>query len=191
MTLTQLNPPLPQEETLFILEKPKRSIEFKTPSSKHTKFTHFRLNFDASIGSNHGTLIHELFEKLPPVGVTATMITDLLPDIAQKDIDAVMAFYDNDIARHCASGEIKHEFPFYALMDQEVLHGYMDMVAFTDQDTILIDYKTDRVTESDTLIELYTDQIKDYVRVLSQMRPDKPVKAYLYSLALKSYIEIR
>jgi ATP-dependent helicase/nuclease subunit A len=190
-TLTQLNPPLPQEETLLIQDKPKTMIEFKTPSSKHTKFTHFRLNFDASIGSNHGTLIHELFEKLPPVGVTATMITDLLPDIAQKDIDAVMAFYDNDIARHCASGEIKHEFPFYALMDQEVLHGYMDMVAFTDHDTILIDYKTDRVTESDTLIELYTDQIKDYVRVLSQMRPDKPVKAYLYSLALQSYIEIR
>lgn len=189
-TLTQINPPLPQEETLVMIEKPKQVIEFKTPSSKHTKFTHFKLNFDTSIGSNHGTLIHELFEKLPHSGVTQAMIKALQPDITQKDIDAVLAFYDNDIARHCANGEIKHEFPFYALMDQDVLHGYMDMVAFTKEDTILVDFKTDRVTDPETLVELYTDQLKAYVRVLQKIQPAKPVRAYLYSLALKSFIEI-
>lgn len=184
------NPPLNEEVPLITTPKSTTEIIFKTPSSTHKAFTHFKLNFDQSIGANHGTLIHELFEKLPHTNVTETMIRELQPDIAQKDVEAVLTFYDHKITKHCATGDIRHEFPFYALIGQDVLHGYMDMVAFTDEDTILIDFKTDRVDNSTVLLELYTDQLKDYVKVLSQMRPDKPVKAYLYSLALKDFIEV-
>lgn len=185
------NPPLHEEVDLITTPKPKTELVFRTPSSTHKSFTHFKLNFDPSIGANHGTLIHELFEKLPHVDVTEDQVKALQPDISQNDLEAVMAFYDHPITQHCATGDIRHEYPFYALLGQEVLHGYMDMVAFTNQDTILIDFKTDRVDNSEVLSELYTDQLKDYIRVLRQMRPDKPVKAYLYSLALKSFIEIR
>jgi ATP-dependent helicase/nuclease subunit A len=185
------NPPLNVEEELIITPKPKTEVLFKTPSSTHKTFTHFKLNFDQNIGSNHGTLIHELFEKLPHTGVTEEMVKALQPDISQKDVDAVMDFYKNDIYRHCSTGEIKHEFPFYALIGQEVIHGYMDMVALTKDETILIDFKTDKVDDVEILRELYTDQMKDYIRVLQTMVPDKPVNAYLYSLALRSFIEIQ
>ncbi len=191
LTLTQINPWLPQPQTLLIQPKPITLIEFKTPSSKHTKFTHFKLNFDQNIGANHGTLIHELFEKLPHTGVTEAMVTALQSDITPKDLEAIMAFYESEIVKRCATGEIKHEFPFYALLGQEVIHGYMDMVAFTKDETILIDFKTDRVDDVRILMELYTDQMKDYIRVLEKMDPSKPVKAYLYSLALKTFIEIQ
>jgi ATP-dependent helicase/nuclease subunit A len=184
------NPPLHEEVALITTPKSKSELIFRAPSSTHKAFTHFKLNFDQNIGANHGTLIHELFEKLPHIGVTVDMVKALQPDISPKDLEAVMAFYEHPITQHCAQGEIKHEYPFYALLGQEVIHGYMDMVALTKEDTILIDFKTDRVDSPEVLKELYTDQLKDYVRVLSQMRPEKPVKAYLYSLVLRSFIEI-
>ncbi|TXT19618.1 MAG: addA [Erysipelotrichaceae bacterium] len=186
-----ISPKLEDKDTsIVIAEKSKDAIVFKTPSSKHTKFTHFKLNFDTNIGSNHGTLIHELFEKLPKDGVTEEQIKTLSPDIKDKDIQSILAFYTNPIYAKIAKGEIHHEFPFYALLGTEVIHGYMDMVAFTSEETILIDFKTDRVDSKEVLLELYTDQLRDYVRVLQQMRPNKPVKAYMYSLALKSYVEV-
>jgi ATP-dependent helicase/nuclease subunit A len=101
-----------------------------------------------------------------------------------------MHFYENEIYTKLSQGEIHHEYPFYALMDNEVLHGYMDMVSFTDEATYLVDYKTDRVDSSEILLELYSDQLLAYSKVLKQMRPDHPVNTYLYSLALKSYIPV-
>jgi ATP-dependent exoDNAse (exonuclease V) beta subunit len=66
----------------------------------------------------------------------------------------------------------------------------MDMVSFTDEATYLVDYKTDRVDSKEILLELYSDQLKDYAKVLKQMRPELPVRTYLYSLALKSFIPV-
>jgi ATP-dependent helicase/nuclease subunit A len=189
-TLTQINPPVVEAQTLVITQKDESTIEFKTPSSKHTKFTHFKLNFDTNIGANHGTLIHELFEKLPHQGVTEAMIKQLQSDISDSDLDAVMSFYKDQIYTELALGDIHHEYPFYALIENEVLHGYMDMVSFTDEATYLVDYKTDRVDSKETLLELYSDQLKDYTKVLKQMRPELPVRTYLYSLALKSFIPV-
>ncbi|NTW96451.1 MAG: UvrD-helicase domain-containing protein [Erysipelotrichaceae bacterium] len=189
-TLTQINPEIVEPQTLVITEKAGSTIEFKTPSSTHTKFTHFKLNFNTNIGSNHGTLIHELFEKLPHQGVTEFMVKELQSDISDSDLSAVMHFYENEIYTKLSQGEIHHEYPFYALIDNEVLHGYMDMVSFTDEATYLVDYKTDRVDSSETLLELYSDQLLAYTKVLQQLRPDKAVKTYLYSLALKSFIPV-
>jgi len=189
-TLTQINPEIIEPQTLVITEKAASSIEFKTPSSTHTKFTHFKLNFDTNIGSNHGTLIHELFEKLPHQGVSEEMVKKLQADISDSDLSAVMHFYENEIYSKLSQGEIHHEYPFYALIDNEVLHGYMDMVSFTTEATYLVDYKTDRVDSSETLLELYYDQLLAYTKVLRQLRPEQPVKTYLYSLALKSYIPV-
>jgi ATP-dependent helicase/nuclease subunit A len=148
------------------------------------------LNFDTNIGANHGTLIHELFEKLPHQGVTESMVKELQSDISDSDLSAVMSFYENEIYTKLSQGKIHHEYPFYALIDNEVLHGYMDMVSFTDEATYLVDYKTDRVDSSETLLELYSDQLLAYTKVLKQLRPEQAVKTYLYSLSLKSFIPV-
>ncbi|KAF0222319.1 MAG: recombination helicase, partial [Erysipelotrichaceae bacterium] len=106
------NPPLNTEEELIVVSKPKTEITFKAPSSTHKTFTHFTLNFDTNIGSNHGTLIHELFEKLPKIGITEDQIKALSPGIKDKDIQSILAFYTNPIYAKIAKGEIHHEFPF-------------------------------------------------------------------------------
>ena len=170
--------------------KPQQAIVFKAPSATHKSFAHFKLNFDPSVGTNHGTMMHELFEHLPAHGVTREMIQAHLPQIAESDINAVLAFYADPIITRVQKANWVHEFPFYALINQEVWHGYMDLVILGDSDITLIDYKTDRVDDPQLLVELYQDQLQAYVRVLRQMHPDKPVNAYLYSLKFARFIPI-
>ena len=135
-------------------------------------------------------MMHELFEHLPSSGVTREMIQGCLPDVTEADINAVLAFYADPVITRLSNANWFHEFPFYALIDQEVWHGYMDLVILGDTDITLIDYKTDRVDDPETLVELYQDQLLAYVRVLRQMHPDKPVLAYLYSLKFSRFIPI-
>jgi ATP-dependent helicase/nuclease subunit A len=182
--------PLSVPEPLTVTPKPQQTIVFKAPSATHKSFAHFKLNFDPSVGTNHGTMMHELFERLPSTGVTREMIVGLLPEIAEKDIQAVLAFYADPVITRVQSAKWIHEFPFYALIDQEVWHGYMDLVIIRDDDITLIDYKTDRVDDPQLLVELYQEQLQAYVRVLRQMHPDKPVKAYLYSLKFSRFLRI-
>lgn len=182
--------PLSVPEPLTVIPKPQREIVFKAPSATHKSFAHFKLNFDPSVGTNHGTMMHELFEHLPAYGVTREMIQGLLPDIEETDIQAVLAFYADPVITRVRDAQWIHEFPFYALIDQEVWHGYMDLVIIGDEDITLIDYKTDRVDDPQVLVELYQDQLLAYVKVLRQMHPKKAVKAYLYSLKFSQFIPI-
>ncbi len=178
------------EQTLTVSPKPQQAIVFKAPSATHKSFAHFKLNFDPSVGTNHGTMMHELFEHLPSQGVTREMIVGLLPDIDEADIQAVLAFYADPVIRRVEKAQWIHEFPFYALINQEVWHGYMDLVVISDTDITLIDYKTDRVEDPQVLVELYQEQLQAYMRVLRQMHPEKAVKAYLYSLKFSQFIPI-
>jgi len=178
------------EQTLTVTPKPQQAIVFKAPSATHKSFAHFKLNFDPSVGTNHGTMMHELFEHLPSQGVTREMIVGLLPDIDEADIQAVLAFYADPVIRCVENAQWIHEFPFYALINQEVWHGYMDLVVISDTDITLIDYKTDRVEDPQVLVELYQEQLQAYMRVLRQMHPTKAVKAYLYSLKFSKFIPI-
>lgn len=73
----------------------------------------------------------------------------------------------------------------------EIIVGIMDFVAMTEHEVILVDFKSDRVSDPQTLIERYTDQLEGYKKVLQQEYPDKPIKAYLYSLALGDYLSLK
>ena len=189
-TLNKADLPLSAPDALITVPKPQQAIVFKAPSATHKSFAHFKLNFDPSVGTNHGTMMHELFEQLPSKGVTRERIVGLLPEIAEQDIQAVLAFYADPVTTRVQDAKWIHEFPFYALINQEVWHGYMDLVIIGETDITLIDYKTDRVEDPQLLVELYQDQLQAYVRVLRQMHPDKPVKAYLYSLKFSAFIPI-
>lgn len=179
-----------QAKKLKIIPKVERIIEFKTPSSTHKSFTHFKLNFDKNIGSNHGTLMHELFEKLPLSGWNKEMIRSLQPDIGQNDLDSVMNFYHSKVYQAMLKGEIKREFPFHSLQGNTVLHGFMDLVSITEDICYIVDYKTDRVESPEILVELYQEQLESYASVLHQMYPDKKVETYLYSIQHKQFVRI-
>lgn len=171
--------------------KPSSSIEFKTPSSSHPKMTEVHLNFNQNKGTVHGTEIHKLFEDLPHKDWTKSLLLEYKADLSESDQDAFMAYYHSDIYQDMLKGEIKHEYAFHALLDHVVIHGYMDCIAVCDDVVYCIDYKTDGIDEESQFIELYHEQIENYMDVLQRQYPDKKVVGYLYSLRLKKFIEIK
>lgn len=171
--------------------KGSNSIEFKTPSSTHPKLTEVHLNFNQNTGTVHGTEIHKLFEDLPLYDWTKELLLDYKADLNESDQEAFMAYYQSDIYQAMLKGEIKHEYAFHALLDNVVMHGYMDCIAVCDDTVYCIDYKTDGIDDESVFIELYHEQIENYMDVLQRQYPDKKVEGYLYSLRLKKFIEIK
>ncbi len=171
--------------------KPINSLEFKTPSSTHPKLTEVHLNFNQNKGTVHGTEIHKLFEDLPLRDWTIDVLLEYKPDLSESDQEAFMTYYKSDIYQSMLKGDIKHEYAFHALINNYVLHGYMDCIAITDSTVYCIDYKTDGLDDPQTFIELYHEQIENYMEVLRIQYPHKKVEGYLYSLRLKQFIEIK
>ncbi len=171
--------------------KERSSIEFKTPSSTHPQMSEVHLNFNQNKGTVHGTEIHKLFEDLPLTDWTKPLLLEYKADLSESDQEAFMTYYQSDIYQAMLKGEIKHEYAFHALLDNIVMHGYMDCIAVCEKSVYCIDYKTDGIDEELTFIELYHEQIENYMTVLQRQYPDKKVKGYLYSLHLKKFIEIK
>lgn len=99
-------------------------------------------------------------------------------------------FGDELYARMCRSPRCLREYPFTALYpvldgaEHTVIQGIADCVFEEDGALVIVDYKTDRVTTAEELIERYRAQLDVYRRALSAVF-ERPVReCVLYSFAL-------
>ena len=163
-------------------------------------------------GAERGTAVHTFLQYAD----FAAAADDVHAEIARlelrgrltaKQADAVSrsgieAFFRTELyARVCAAKRVWREKKFTVrLSDLELsgqlgsdyagtegmLIGIMDLVFEEEDGIVLVDYKTDRVTKAEDLLEHYTEQIRLYAQALKLLM-QKPVKAcYLYSLALNA-----
>ena len=82
------------------------------------------------------------------------------------------------------------EVPFVVNKDNNIIHGFIDLLAKDDNETIIIDFKTDHDTTEEILKDRYSKQIELYLEAVQLIYPQIKVKAYIYALTLKSFIEI-
>jgi len=123
-----------------------------------------------------GTLIHEFFEHLD---INNPTYSDLISN------DVVDNFINSQVIQSIKDYEIHKELE-YVTKDS---HGFMDFVAIGENNIVLIDYKTNINVDSNTLIDLYKDQIETYKKILN-IKYQKSIKAYLYSTYLKEFISL-
>jgi len=165
------------------------SLSYQTPSATHHHGPRPRLNFARTAGTIYGTRIHYLFEHLPKDTRDVQTIYALDPSLSEQQVQDILAFYTHPLYQQLSQGEIKHEFPFYINLDQQVLHGYMDLVSLSDT-IMVVDFKSDQLSKPQAFVEAYHEQITLYQRVLRAMYPTRPVVAYIYSLALREWIKL-
>ncbi|MBR5420382.1 MAG: helicase-exonuclease AddAB subunit AddA [Lachnospiraceae bacterium] len=86
-----------------------------------------------------------------------------------------------------SAAELKETFP----ADETVLiQGVIDVYWEEEDCLVLLDYKTDRVTEAEELLRRYRRQLQLYARALGQLR-ELPVKeSLIYSFALDRFISV-
>lgn len=115
---------------------------------------------------------------------------------ADLDENALLTFFQSDLAaRMRASKRVERELPFSMLYEgQKVyeslegeslfLQGIIDACFLEDDQWVLVDYKTDRLTSAEAFKERYHKQLEVYKEALESIT-HKPVKeTYIYSFRL-------
>ncbi len=136
--------------------------------------------------------------------------------VEQIDIDSILTFFDSDLGRIAidSKNKVLREWPFtYALpiseydntlhaspslWDKFTLHeniivqGIIDMLIATPEGLVVIDFKTDKVTEENAAerAENYRRQLELYGRAASAILKSKVIHKYLYFLNPRASIEV-
>jgi ATP-dependent helicase/nuclease subunit A len=127
-------------------------------------------------------------------------------ELSALDDDAVRAFLESDIGRRVLNSETVYkeyefsvlrpaeefygELPQYAQDEQIVVQGKLDCSFIENGKAVLIDYKTDNITDEDEYRRLYTSQLSIYADALTQCTGFSVEEKYIYSFKLKRFILI-
>lgn len=85
------------------------------------------------------------------------------------------------------ANRLKAEFPEEELV---LVQGVIDVYFEEDGELVLADYKTDRVKDEQTLLELYRKQLDIYAEALEQITGKKVKEKIIYSFALETEIRL-
>lgn len=153
------------------------------------------LTFDSSHAFITGTALHKIIELSDKDRWTKESIQNLASsiqyEITEDEINSLLALYENDLFQKTLGyPQIYHELPFMAEVDQHMIHGFIDYLAVSENEVIIIDFKSNKHTSADKLVEMYREQIMMYMKAMQVIYPDRHVKGYIYSLSLQKEIEI-
>ncbi len=103
--------------------------------------------------------------------------------------DALQKFFQSDVyARIKQASDVKREYKFMVEYpyqeDTTIVQGIADCVFFEDDGVVILDFKTDRVTDASALVELYSGQLQVYKYALEKITGKKVKECVLYSLHL-------
>ncbi len=127
----------------------------------------------------------------------------------QVNLTAIQAFFESELGQLAqqAGKNVLREWPFTYALDaalikrgqepfnsQEiiVLQGIVDMIIPTEDGLVIVDFKTDRVSE-DTInerAEQYTEQLRSYGRAASEILKQPVAGAWLYFLTPQMAVEV-
>nr|WP_243165133.1 PD-(D/E)XK nuclease family protein [Christensenella tenuis] len=163
-------------------------------------------------GARLGTLVHSMMERAVfSEGTIEEAAQDMLARklLTQREYEAVMSheewirgFLETPLcARIKQAKRVLREQPFnleveagsigYAGVEKMLVQGILDL-AFLEDAWVLVDYKTDRVTEK-TVCETaqgYSVQLELYARALHEITGIPVKEKYLYFLRLQKYMQL-
>ncbi|WP_234119459.1 helicase-exonuclease AddAB subunit AddA [Clostridium hydrogenum] len=181
------------------------NIKGLTPSEKgtalHSVMQH--LKFSASILEMNKDNIQKQIDEM----VISEILTDKQAE--SVDINKIMKFFDSSIAkRMLASKKIYREFPFQMKVkstdiyenliedkyeaENIIIQGIVDLYFEEEDGIVLLDYKTDYVTEEniESIRERYKAQINYYSKALEKVTELKVKEKYLYLFSIGKLVKM-
>lgn len=152
----------------------------------------FSLHEDYAL--QRGTKLHKMIEVLPNTLWDKNLIIACAKQqhlyLNEKDINLLLTLNMHPLFMDAQKGNVVHEFPFMIKEDNDITHGYMDYISKFDDKVIMIDFKSDRNVDVDTLIERYKGQIDAYTHALKLIYPSYKIESYMYSFSLNEMIKM-
>jgi len=164
----------------------------------------------AESGAARGTVIHRFLSlvNLDAVRKAGKADQELLGALRDKGIrdqvftageaawirlDVIGRFFDSEIGRRMlASPEVHREWDFnLCLRDRGMIVQGMIDCAFREGDGwILLDYKTDRITDEEAFTEEYRPQLEWYAAALRELTGRPVLEKWLYALSVEKGIRL-
>ncbi len=108
-----------------------------------------------------------------------------LSRIDRKHVKFIQNFLDSEIMKDRIAGKAYKEYEFIYEKDDEIKHGFIDLLMEYEDRFDIIDYKTKNIDD-----EHYDEQLNGY-RAYIQSISDKKVNCYLYSIVDSTYREVK
>ena len=170
-------------------ENVKKQLETLSPSALEDRdITH--LDFEMGSGSERGTLMHKAIELLGIRKIERKDIEALPYELADDDIDKILAFYEEPLTISLLDKQNEHEYPFIAYEDNKLINGVIDLLSIGEE-ILVIDFKSDKHTDENKLIKRYAIQLNNYRQIVKKKYPDKKIRALIYSFELRKYVEVK
>ena len=167
-------------------------------------------------GASRGTAIHKFLELCDFKAASVNPIAEIerlkgSGILSEKEVDVLDAesikkFFGNAVGERLLNAENvykEYEFAFlkkagelYDNLSDEtadesiVVQGKLDCAFFENGEAVLIDYKTDNITDESVFVDTYGPQLEIYTEALMQCEGVRVKEKYIYSFKLNKFIKI-
>ena len=182
-----------QNNTPYAL--PKYSKGSKAFSSQTASGAKIKLDWkEVSLSKNMGTIRGTLFHEIVAQCAYPYQEKDIIAyadsygyTLKDHDIKQILAL--NSDALYASWMKEKHVFEQSYIIEEknQVVHGFMDIVIYKDNEIIIVDFKTDAVDNEQKLIDLYTIQLQTYKKAMKKLT-NLPINTCIYSFSLSKCI---
>lgn len=179
--------------TLPTYSKASKAFSSQTASGAKIKLDWKEVSLSKNMGTIRGTLFHEIVAQCSYPYQEKEIIsyaTSYGYTLKDHDIKQILAL--NSDTLYASWMKEKHVFEQSYIIEEknQVVHGFMDLVIYKEDEVIIVDFKTDAVDNEKKLIDLYAIQLQTYKKAMKKLT-NVPINTYIYSFSLSkcTYLE--
>lgn len=170
--------------------KGSKAFSSQTASGAKIKLDWKEVSLSKNMGTIRGTLFHEIVAQCSyPYQEKDIIAYADSYGYTLKDYDIKQILALNSDALYASWVKEKHVFEQSYIIEEknQVVHGFMDLVIYKEDEVIIVDFKTDAVDNEQKLIDLYTIQLQTYKKAMKKLT-NLPINTCIYSFSLSKCI---
>ena len=176
--------------TLPTYSKVSKAFSSQTASGAKIKLDWKEVSLSKNIGTIRGTLFHEIVAQCAYPYQEKDIITYATSygyTLKDHDIKQILALNEDSLYSSWMSEKHVFEQSYIIEEKNQVVHGFMDLVIYKENEVIIVDFKTDAVDNEQKLIDLYAIQLQTYKKAMKKLT-NLPINTYIYSFSLSKCI---
>ena len=176
--------------TLPTYSKVSKAFSSQTASGAKIKLDWKEVSLSKNIGTIRGTLFHEIVAQCAYPYQEKDIITYATSygyTLKDHDIKQILALNEDSLYSSWMSEKHVFEQSYIIEEKNQVVHGFMDLVIYKENEVIIVDFKTDAVDNEQKLIDLYAIQLQTYKKAMKKLT-NLPISTYIYSFSLSKCI---
>lgn len=175
---------------LPVYSKESKAFSSQTASGAKIKLDWKEVSLSKNMGTIRGTLFHEIVAQCSyPYQEKEILSYANSYGYTLKDYDIKQILALNEDSLYSSWMKEKHVFEQSYIIEEknQVVHGFMDLVIYKEDEVIIVDFKTDAVDNEKKLIDLYAIQLQTYKKAMKKLT-NVPINMYIYAFSLSKCI---